>query len=110
MIKLIEFVDSLGRNPFVAWRRKLDDVTRARVTIALVRLEEGNTSKLKGVGRGIVELRLDFGPGYRVYLAWDGPAAIVLLGAGSKARQQVDIDAAYERWTEYKRRKRQGEL
>ena len=64
MIRLIEYVDAFGRNPFVAWRRKLDEVTRARVTTALVRLEEGNTSRLKGVGHGIVELRLDFGPGY----------------------------------------------
>jgi len=94
MIKLVEYVDSLGRNPFVVWHRKLDDMTRARVTTALVRLEEGNTSNLKAVGRGIVELRMNFGPGYRVYLAWDGPITIVLLGGGSKARQQVDIETA----------------
>ena len=110
MIRLIEYVDVFGRNPFVLWRRKLDEVARARVTTALVRLEEGNTSRLKGVGRGIAELRLDFGPGYRVYMAWDGPVAIVLLGAGTKARQQADIDAAQERWVDYKNRKKQGKL
>ncbi|MEJ0025193.1 MAG: type II toxin-antitoxin system RelE/ParE family toxin [Rhizomicrobium sp.] len=84
MIRLLEYLDASGRNPFVRWREKLDDVARARVTTALLRLEEGNISNLKGVGGGLVELRIAFGPGYRVYLAWDGPALIVLFGGGTQ--------------------------
>lgn len=108
MIRLIEYVDANDRNPFVRWREKLDDIARARVTKALVRLEEGNTSSLKGIGGGLVELRIDFGPGYRVYLAWDGPILIVLLGGGTKARQQADIETARERLADYRRRVKQG--
>ncbi|MEJ1970721.1 MAG: type II toxin-antitoxin system RelE/ParE family toxin [Rhizomicrobium sp.] len=109
MIRLIEYVDLQGRNPFARWRAKLDDVARARVTRALLRLADGSTSNLKGVGGGVVELKIDFGPGYRVYLAWDGPVAVVLFGGGTKNRQQADIEAAHERWTDYKRRSKQGE-
>jgi putative addiction module killer protein len=104
MIRLIEYLDANGRNPFVRWREKLGDVARGRVTKALVRLEEGNTSNLKGIGGGLVELKIDFGPGYRIYLAWDGPVMVVLFGGGTKARQQADIEAARERWADYKQR------
>jgi len=109
MIELLEFLDANGRNPFVRWREKLDDVARARVTTALLRLEEGNTSSLKGIGGGLVELRIAFGPGYRVYLAWDGPALIVLFGGGTKARQRADIETARARLSDYRRRLKQGD-
>lgn len=107
--RLLEYIDGEGRNPFAAWRAELDNVARARVTRALIRLEEGNTSNLKAVGLGVAELRLDFGPGYRVYLGWDGAVLVVLLGGGTKKRQQRDIENAQDRWADYKRRKKQGE-
>lgn len=107
-IDIREYLDDAGRSPFGRWRAELDNVTRARVTRALIRLEEGNTSSLKAVGGGLAEMRLDFGPGYRVYLGWDGPVLVILLGGGSKARQQHDIATAKERWADYKRRKKQG--
>ncbi len=75
------------------------------MTLAVFRLASGNFSSAKGVG-GIFELRLDFGPGYRVYFARDGEAIIVLLGGGSKKRQSQDIEEAKLLWAEYKSAKR----
>ena len=75
--------------------------------MALDRLERGNFSAAKGVGTGVFELRLDFGPGYRVYFGKDGETLVVLLGGGTKKRQQADIADAQMLWQEYKRRKRE---
>ena len=74
---------------------------------ALVRIEQGNLSGAKGVGAGVSEYRIDFGPGYRVYFGKDGDTLIILLGGGTKKRQQKDIEAAQDLWREYKHRKRQ---
>lgn len=73
----------------------------------LDRLERGNFSVAKGVGSGVFELRLDFGPGYRVYFGKDGERLVILLGGGTKKRQQADIDTAIAHWKEYKQRKRE---
>ena len=108
-ITQLEYLDEKRRSPFGLWRAELDDVARERVTRALVRLSIGNTSNVKGVGEGVSELRIDFGPGYRVYFGWDGRTVVILLGGGTKKRQQADIEAAQVRWMDYKRRKQQGE-
>jgi putative addiction module killer protein len=63
---------------------------------------------MKGVGAGVHEFRIDFGPGYRVYLGRDGERLVILLGGGSKSRQQNDIAAAQARWVDYKRRKKEA--
>ena len=55
----------------------------------------------RGVGEGVMERRVDFGPGYRIYFAWDGPMLIILLGGGDKSNQRNDIDRAKERWRNY---------
>lgn len=73
---------------------------------ALVRMEQGNLANAKSVGAGVSECRIDFGPGYRVYYGRDGDTLIILLAGGSKKRQQRDIEAAKERWRDYKARKR----
>jgi putative addiction module killer protein len=65
----------------------------------------GNFSNVKGVGSGVLECRVDFGPGYRVYLGKDGERLVILLGGGTKKRQQQDIRAAVAHWQDYKRRK-----
>jgi putative addiction module killer protein len=70
-------------------------------------MEQGNFSAAKSVGSGVSELRLDFGPGYRVYFGKDGECLVILLGGGSKKRQQSDIAAAHALWVEYKKRKRE---
>jgi putative addiction module killer protein len=68
-------------------------------------MEQGNFSNTKGVGAGVYESRIDFGPGYRVYFGKDGDVVVVLLGGGTKKRQNKDILAAQECWKEYKLRK-----
>lgn len=73
---------------------------------ALVRLEQGNFSNVKSVGQGVLEYRIDFGPGYRVYFGRDGEALVILLTGGTKKRQQRDIQTAHAYWREYKDVKR----
>ena len=67
----------------------------------------GNFSAAKSAGSGVSELRLDFGPGYRVYFGKDGERLVILLGGGTKKRQQADIDKAHVLWADYKKRKRE---
>ena len=69
-------------------------------------LELGNLASVKSVGAGVQELRINFGPGYRVYFGWDGEEVVVLLAGGSKKRQQADIERAKELWREFKARRR----
>lgn len=105
MPEIVAYVDEAGRTPYAEWHARLDSAVRARVTVAIFRLEAGNFSAAKGAGSGIFELRLDFGPGYRVYFGKDGEQFVILLGGGTKKRQQADIDAAQTLWREYKQRK-----
>lgn len=70
-------------------------------------MELGNFSSVKGVGAGVFELRLDFGPGYRIYFGKDGDQIVILLGGGTKKRQQADLERAQELWQEYKQSKRE---
>jgi putative addiction module killer protein len=71
----------------------------------LTRIELGNFSSVKGVGGGVFESRIDFGPGLRVYFGKDGAAIVILLGGGTKKRQARDIADARARWQDYKQRK-----
>ena len=109
MIEIRQYVDRLGRNPFDRWFEKLAVDAQARVTVSLDRLERGNFSAAKSVAAGVFELRLDFGPGYRVYFGKDGEQIVILLGGGTKRRQQKDITAAQAIWQQYKQRKREEE-
>ena len=106
-IPQLEYLDKDGRSPFGLWRAELDVVARAKVTTALRRLAYGNVSNVKSVGEGVSELKIDFGPGYRVYFGRDGLELVILLAGGIKKRQQRDIVDARERWSDYKRRKGQ---
>ena len=74
---------------------------------AVLRVEQGNFASAKSVGSGVSELRLVFGPGYRIYFGRDGEKLVILLGGGTKRRQQSDIEAAHGLWAEYKRRKQE---
>jgi putative addiction module killer protein len=107
LIEVRQYLDRLGRNPFQCWFDQLEDSAQARVTVALDRLERGNSSAAKSVGGGVSELRLDFGPGYRIYYGRDGERLVILLGGGTKRRQQADITRALALWREYKQRKRE---
>lgn len=104
-----EYLDSSGRSPFARWFSQLAAPAAVKVSVALARLETGNTSALKAVGQGVNELKIDFGPGYRVYLGWDGKEFVILLGGSTKARQQNAIADAQARWKDYRQQKRRGD-
>ena len=106
-MSVLEYLDRAGSSRFAAWFQGLDAAAAAKVTTALRRLELGNFSNVKGVGAGVFEYRIDFGPGYRVYFGKDGETVVILLGGGTKKRQDSDIAAADERWADYKKRKAQ---
>lgn len=90
-------VEVVRTDEFDKWLRKLKDrVGRLRIVERLDRLGAGQPGDAKPVGRGVWELRLRFGPGYRVYYLYDGPRVILLLCGGDKATQQRDIDRAYQ--------------
>ena len=105
MLSVLEYLDRAGSSPFAALFRSVDAPAAAKVTTALRRLELGNFSNVKGVGGGVFEYRIDFGPGYRVYFGKDGDAVVILLGGGTKKRQDRDITTAHDRWADYKKRK-----
>ena len=107
MIRITEYIDTGGRSRYAEWFNGLDPHAAAKAATAVVRIERGNFSNVKGVGEGISECRIDFGPGYRIYFGKDGIERIILLGGGTKKRQQRDIEAARRSWQEYKKRKLQ---
>ena len=90
------------RTPFVSWYENLDDHAAFRVAQALDKMRRGIASGLKSVGGGVFESRVDFGPGYRIYVGRDGDSVLILLGGGSKQRQQQDIMAAKRLWQRHK--------
>ena len=107
MVEIRAYIDRKGVSPYAKWFNRLNAPAAAKVVTALVRMEQGNLSNTKGVGSGVFECRIDFGPGYRVYFGKDGDTLIILLGGGIKKRQQKDIQDARTIWKEYKQRKRQ---
>jgi putative addiction module killer protein len=106
MLDIREYQDPKGSSPFRKWFDGLNGEAAQRVTTALYRLGLGNLSKVKSVGSGVHEYKIDFGPGYRVYFGLDGEQLVILLAGGSKQQQQRDIRLAIERWTDYKQRKK----
>ena len=75
--------------------------TKARIQARILRIESGNLGDHKSVGGGVGELRIDFGPGYRVYFGKDGATLILLLIGGDKGSQGKDIKRARALWSEY---------
>jgi putative addiction module killer protein len=106
MLELRYFLGADGRSPFARWFEDLDVVASAKVVRALVRMEQGNLSNVKPVGEGVLEYKIDFGPGYRVYFGRDGEQLVILLAGGTKKRQQRDIETAGMFWRDYKRARR----
>ncbi|HUJ94574.1 MAG TPA: type II toxin-antitoxin system RelE/ParE family toxin [Terriglobales bacterium] len=105
MVDVLEYLDPSGRSRYAEWFDDLDAQAAAKVAVAITRLAQGNFSRVKGVGGGVSECRLDFGPGYRIYFGKDGEGLVILLGGGTKKRQQKDINDAIARWHDYKKRK-----
>ena len=96
-----------GESPFEEWFSELDATAAAKVSVALIRLEQGNVSNVKGVGEGVLEYRIDWGPGYRVYFGRAREVLVILLTGGTKRRQQRDIATARALWADYRRRRTQ---
>ncbi|HUK57775.1 MAG TPA: type II toxin-antitoxin system RelE/ParE family toxin [Stellaceae bacterium] len=103
-LTVVEYIREDGSNPFRIWFDRLHAQAAAKVATALSRMELGNVSRIKWIG-AIGEYRIDWGPGYRIYLGKDGETLIVLLGGGTKQRQRADIVRAIALWAEYKVRK-----
>jgi putative addiction module killer protein len=104
-IRVEEYIRPDGSIPYRDWFDGLDAQAAAKVTTAKLRMEPGNTSNVKWFA-GVGEYVIDWGPGYRIYLAKDGESLIVLFGGGTKRRQQADIERAKALHAEYKQRKR----
>lgn len=102
---LDEYVAAEGKNPFREWLHGLRDVrARARIRVRLNRVRLGNFGDAKSVGDGVSELRIPYGPGYRVYFARTGSTVVLLLCGGDKATQKRDVNTAKDYWLDYQRR------
>ncbi|HEX4031668.1 MAG TPA: type II toxin-antitoxin system RelE/ParE family toxin [Terracidiphilus sp.] len=106
MVDIRQYLGQDGRNVFGEWFNRLSPEAARKVTTALYRIGLGNFSNVKGVGGGVFECRIDFGPGYRIYFGKDGEQIVILLCGGTKQRQQRDIALVKECWLDYKRKKR----
>ena len=104
-IKVEEYIREDASNPYKQWFDSLSAQAAAKVTVAKLRMTLGNTSSIKWFD-GMGEYVIDWGPGYRIYLAKDGDTFIVLFGGGTKRGQQRDIDKAKVLLAEYKARKK----
>ena len=108
-IKVEEYIREYASIPYKQWFDSLTSQAAAKVTVAKLRMELGNTSSIKWFD-GLGEYVIDWGPGYRIYLAKDGDTLIVLFGGGTKRGQQRDIDKAKELLAEYKARKKAADF
>ena len=91
-----------GKAPFEKWFQKLRDKSvKARIATRIDRLRFGNFGDCKSVGTGVFELRIHFGPGYRIYFGLVGSDIVLLLGAGDKSTQKKDIEQAHKNWRTY---------
>lgn len=101
--KIELFIAANGKVPFEEWVRSLrDKATKARIFSRIDRLRLGNFGDCEPVGEGVFELRIHFGPGFRVYFGTVGSEVILLLCGGDKGSQPRDIAAAIRYWKEYK--------
>lgn len=108
MYQIRHYVTAFGRNVLAEWLDSLRDAkAEARVTARIARLAAGNFGDCKPVRGGVWELRIDWGPGYRVYYAVLDRTHILLLCGGDKHKQSADINRAVEYWKDYQRRTQQ---
>lgn len=101
--ELVEYETADGRCPFREWLDGFKDRSaRVRIRSRLLRLQTGNFGDAKAVGGGVQELRIHFGPGFRVYFGLDGERIVVLLMGGDKSTQTEDIRKAQAFWADYR--------
>ena len=104
-MRLHEYIQEDGRNPYKEWFDGLDAQAAAKISVAKARLELENTSNIKWF-EGIGEYKVNWGPGYRIYLAQDGKNLMILFGGGTKKKQQADIERVKKLFKEYKKQKK----
>ena len=103
------FRTKLGRIPFMEWLQALPDLrARQKIQARIDRVSLGDLGDAKSVGEGIHELKINFGPGYRLYCGFDGDAVVILVLGGTKGTQNEDIQKAKAFWSEYKNEKNYG--
>ncbi|MEX2491298.1 MAG: type II toxin-antitoxin system RelE/ParE family toxin [Nitrospirales bacterium] len=103
--EIIYYVTAQGEEPFIQWLDGLSDRrSRNRIRTKIHRVSLGNLGDHKSVGDGVFELRLDYGPGFRVYCGFEGDALVVLLCGGDKSSQEKDIQLAQTYWEDYRSR------
>ena len=102
---LYHYQTASGKRPFVEWLAALDDrQARAKIEARLARVAVGNFGDIETAGEGGLELKVDWGPGYRVYFARLGRTIVLLLCGGDKSTQQKDIDRAKDYFKDYRAR------
>lgn len=104
-VEIREYISILGVNTFADWFENLDSIAAAKIAVAVSRMEAGNLSNIKWFS-GIGEYKINWGPGYRIYLTKDGDKLIILFGGGIKKSQKKDIEKAKQLYQEYKNRKK----
>ncbi len=105
MLEVRHYLDQEGRNPLLDWLRDLrDPIAKVAIIRRLNRLEQGNFGDFKSLQQGVSELRVDTGPGYRIYFARSGKNVVLLLCAGMKRSQQNDIERATSYWLDWESR------
>jgi putative addiction module killer protein len=107
VIEILRYVTSNGRDVFGEWLAKLQDArAQAKVTVRIDRGASGNFGDRKTLRGGVCELRVDWGPGYRIYYAMVGKTAVLLLAGGDKRKQSSDVERAIAYLNDYKKRNR----
>src|SRR5580658_3581151 len=102
---VLRYVTESGKDVLGQWLAELNDAqAQARIAVRIARLAVGNFGDCKALGEGVSELRIDWGPGYRVYFAMAGRTCVLLLCGGDKRKQPADIQRAVEYWRDYQRR------
>lgn len=109
MIEVVHYVTENGKDAFGEWLSKQNVNVLARVERRIDRIRRGNFGDHKRLGAGVSELRIDYGPGYRVYYGRDGQDVVILLAGGTKKRQDRDIERARTCWEDYVREKRNAD-
>ena len=105
MIQVLHYVNESGKDMVRQWLDDLHDPrAAARIVMRIDRLANGNFGDCKPLGNGVWELRIDYGPGYRVYYAMAGRRCVLLLCVGDKRKQTADIERAIGYWNDYQRR------
>lgn len=109
MYDIQNYLTTDGRDPYAQWLSALADrQARARILVRVARMGAGNLGDCKPLSDGVWELRIDWGPGYRVYYAMAGKRLVLLLVGGDKRKQQADINTALDYWNDWQQRRRKA--